>query len=81
MALLKEDGSLDVERINKLPLEEKWRELGKLSNKQVDEYYSKQIINESKDCPREIFVDYPMEQDGVDAIEFINKMRNKYEVR
>lgn len=28
MALLKEDGSLDIERINKLPLEEHMNEIG-----------------------------------------------------
>lgn len=78
MVLLKEDGSLDIERINKLPIEEYMSELGKLSQKQRDEYWSKQPINESKDCPRAIYVDYPMEQDGVDAQEFINIMRNKY---
>ena len=41
MALLKEDGSLDVERINKLPYEEKIHEISKLTREQVEEYFSK----------------------------------------
>ena len=82
MALLKEDGSLDVERINKLPIEEYMWELGKLSKKQMDEYWSKQPINESDDFPRAIFVDYTLEDElnrgAVIAIDFLNKQKEKY---
>ena len=38
MALLKEDGSLDIERINKLPLEEYMEEIGGLTEEQYKEY-------------------------------------------
>lgn len=37
MALLKEDGSLDVERINHLPLEEYKKEIFSLTSKQYEE--------------------------------------------
>lgn len=59
--LLKEDGSLDIERINSLPLEEKHREMGKFTREQMNEYISKMPINESH-CPVKVIkVDYKME--------------------
>lgn len=61
MALLKEDGSLDVERINQLPLEEQWREIGKFTREQMGEYISKLPINESPSSVKVIRVDYKME--------------------
>ena len=79
MALLKEDGSLDIERINALPLEEYMEEMGTLTQEQVKEYLSKLPINETKEPVRAIMVDYPMEEDGVDAEEVINNLRKKYE--
>ena len=61
MTLLKEDGSLDVERINKLPREEKIREIGKFTREQMNEYISQMPINESH-CPLKVVkVDYKME--------------------
>ena len=41
MALLKEDGSLDVDRIRKLPFEDKKRELSRFTREQMNEYVSK----------------------------------------
>ena len=41
MAILKEGGSLDVERMNSLPLEEWMDEMGDLTQEQVEEYLSK----------------------------------------
>ena len=38
MALLKEDGSLDIERINKLPIEDYMEEIASLNKKQYNEY-------------------------------------------
>ena len=40
MALLKEDGSLDAERINQLPLEEYKEEIGTLT----EEQYKKNLL-------------------------------------
>ena len=81
MAILKEDGSLDFERINKLPLEEYMEEMGTLTQEQVKEYISKLPINESKEPIQPVVVDYPMEEDGVDAEVFLNKQRKKYGMR
>ena len=81
MALLKEDGSLDVERINKLPLEEWLKEVGGLMQEQFNEFNSKTPLNESKEPIRSVLVDYPMEEDGVDAKDFINKLRERREKR
>ena len=61
MALLKEDGSLDIERINKLPLEEYWKEMGIFTRKQMKEYMSKMPINESHEPVKVIKVNYSME--------------------
>lgn len=79
MKYLKEDGSLDVDRIDTLPLEEYTNVMGQLTQEQLDEYFSKQPLNESKGPTRPIYVDYSMEEDGVDAKEFLNIMREKYE--
>ena len=61
MALLKEDGSLDVERINKLPIDERLHEIGKFTKEQVEEYFSKAPIKESHSPITPIKVDYKME--------------------
>ena len=78
MALLKEDGSLDVERINQLPLEEHIKEMESLTKEQYEEYLSKLPINESQVPMHTVLVDYPMEEDGADAEEFLNKQREYY---
>lgn len=75
MVYLKEDGSLDIERINKLPIEERCKVVASLTRKQMKEYLSKQPINESKNSTRSIRVNKPMEEWGVDAIEFLNKLK------
>lgn len=61
MALLKEDGSLDIDRINKLPLDERLHEIGKFTREQVEEYFSKAPIKESHMPITPIKVDYKME--------------------
>ena len=71
MALLKEDGSLDIERINKLPIEEYMDVVGNLTEEQYEEYLSKLPINESNEPIRVIKVDRPM---GVNADDVINNI-------
>ena len=78
MALLKEDGSLDIERINNLPYEKYMDEMGTLTEEQIEEYISKLPNDESSEPMQAIKVDYSMGEDGVDAKDFINKMREKY---
>ena len=76
MTLLKEDGSLDVEKINRLSLEERFDAIGSLTKKQLQEYLSKQPINESANYPHKTYVDKPMEEWGVDAMEYLNKLKD-----
>lgn len=63
MAFLKEDGSLDIERINSLPYEEYMDAMGDLTQEQVQEYLSKLPINESDEPVRAIKVDWSIEEE------------------
>ena len=79
--LLKEDRSLDIERINKLPLEEYMDMMGDLTQEQVREYVTKLPINESKEPMKAVIVDYTLEEEiergGVIAEDLINNLRKK----
>jgi len=63
MALLKEDGSLDIERINALPIEEYLQEMRTLTQEQVQEYLSKLPPAEILGPVRPMIVDAPMDVD------------------
>lgn len=83
MTLLKEDGSLDVERINKLPYEEFTKVISKLTQTQLKEYRSKLPLNESYEPIEIIEVDYTMQEDVernglINADEMFDKIRKKY---
>ena len=80
MALLKEDGSLDIERINQLPIEEYMDEIGDLTEEQLRVYISKLPKNESK-TPMKAIVVESIERYGVDADAFLNNMRDKYGIK
>ncbi|MDO5588360.1 MAG: hypothetical protein Q4G12_05475 [Bacteroidales bacterium] len=80
MALLKEDGGLDIERINQLPFEEYMKEMGSLTEAQVNEYLSVLSINESNEPAQAVEVEYTLkdelEQGAVIASDYIkNKVR------
>lgn len=80
MALLKEDGGLDIERINQLPFEEYMKEMGSLTEAQVNEYLSFLPINESNEPVQAVEVEYTLrdelEQGAVIASDYIkNKVR------
>ncbi len=81
MVFLKEDGSLDIERINKLPLDEYMDMMGDLTQEQVREYVTKLPINESKEPMKAVIVDYTLEEEiergGVIAEDLINNLRKK----
>ena len=81
MALLREDGSLDIERINNLPYEEYMEEMRTLTQEQVKEYMSKLPINESVEPVTAIEVDYTLEDElergAVLADDLLNKLREK----
>ena len=63
MALLKEDGSLDIERIKKLPFEEFMHEIGTLTKEQRAEYRAALPINESKTPVHAVPVGYTMQDE------------------
>lgn len=80
MVFLKEDGSLDIERIDNLPLLGYYDMLGDLSESQIEEYSAQLPINESKLPLQSTKVDFTIAEgieNGilVDAEDFINKLR------
>ena len=54
MTLLKEDGSLNIEHINQLPIEEYMDVVGDLTEEQYEEYLSKLPINESNESMKAV---------------------------
>ena len=78
---LKEDGCLDIERINNLPIEEYMDVMGDLTQEQIEEYISKLPINESHEPMRAVKVDYTLEEElkrgSVIAEDYINNMRER----
>ena len=81
MAFLKEDGSLDIERINSLPLREYMDAMGDLTQEQVQEYLSKLPINESNEPIRVTKVDWLTDEEKVTAKEFLKNQRKKYGIK
>ena len=86
MALLKEDGSLDIERINKLPYEDFVDEIRNMTDGQYNEFISKLPLNESYEPTEIMYVDYTMEEDVeknglVNADDFFSKIRNKHNMK
>ncbi|MCF0220282.1 MAG: hypothetical protein HUK14_10920 [Muribaculaceae bacterium] len=82
MAILKEDGSLDIERINQLPIEEYMEEVGNFTNEQRREYYAKSSLFETNEPVRPVIVDYTLEEDmerngTVLLEEIINKLKKR----
>ena len=82
MVFLKEDGSLDIERINNLPIDEFADMMGDLTQVQMNEYVSKLTINESYGPTRPIVVDYTLEEElergGVIVDDLLNNLRKKH---
>jgi len=78
MALLKEDGSLNIEWIHTLPVDEYIKVYGILTREQVDEYWSKTSSSHRPILP--VIVDHPIEAVGVDAVDFLNKLMGKNEL-
>lgn len=80
---LKEDGSLDIEGINNLPIEEYVDVVGKMTDKEYIEYSSIIPLDECKGPVRMIYVDYELEDDksGVDGEAFLNELIAKNKLR
>lgn len=78
MVPLKENGELDIERINEQPIEY-MEVIGGLTEEQYKEYLSNLPVNESKEPVRAIVVDYTLEEElergSVLAEDLINKLR------
>ena len=82
MVFLKEDGSLDIERMNALPIEEHMKMVGELSDEQYHFYVSTLPINEDHQPAKAIVVDYSMEDEikrgtAVDADELLKRLRKE----
>ena len=79
MDILKEDGKLNIEQINKLPIEEYMEVIGGLTDEQYKEYLSNLPITESKEPVRAVVVDYTLEDElargSVLAEDLINNLR------
>lgn len=78
MALLKEDGSLDVERINRLPIMEFMDEMGNLTSEQVEEYLSKSPLNEAKQQIQPIKANFSIREQGALFDDIISELRKKH---
>ena len=80
MVYLKEDGSLDIERIRKLPIEERAKMVSSFNDNQLKYYISKFPVNESQQPIKAVPVDYDFDdiRSGIDADEFFNKMEKMY---
>lgn len=82
MVFLKEDGSLDIERINNLPIDEYINVIENLTDEQHQYYNSQLPINDGTQHTKAILVDYTLEDEiargAVDAESFLKKMRQNY---
>lgn len=75
MVFLKEDGSLDIERINNLPIDEYIYIIENLTESQREYYHSHLPVNDGTQNTDAVFVDYNMEDEigrgGVEAVAFL----------
>lgn len=80
MVYLKENGRLDIEKINKLSYEKYMDVMGRLTEEQVNEYLSALPINEANEPVQAVNVGYTLEDElekgAVIANDYIqNRMR------
>lgn len=82
MVYLKDDGSLDVERINNLPIDEYINVIEDLTESQREYYNSKLPVNDGNQHTKAVFVDNTMEDEikrgAVEAESFLKGLRDKY---
>lgn len=82
MVPLKEDGSLDIERINRLPIDEYINVIENLTETQREYYNSNLPINEGKQHTKAVFVDSTMEEEikkgAVNIFDYLKGKRKKY---
>ena len=79
MVYLKEDGSLDIERINNLPVEEYMKVISALSDEQCKYYDTMTPVNEKRPLSQGLVVDYGFDdpRSGVEIKEYLRKMRRE----
>lgn len=82
MVFLKDDGSLDIERINQLPIEEHLKMIRELSDEQYHQYVASFPENDGTQPVKAIVVDYSMEDEikrgtGVDIDEYLKRKRKE----
>lgn len=79
MIPLKEDGSLDIDMIEQLSVEEHMKIIGRLTDVQYDYYMSKLPLNENSGPTKAITVDYDFddERSGVDLDEYLKQWDNE----
>lgn len=78
MAMLKEDGSLNIEWITQLPTKERHRVMARLTPKQFKEYASSLPLNESKQQTKLIIgrsLEDALSEGAILADDAINKWR------
>lgn len=83
MVYLKADGSLDIERINNLPIDEYINVIEDLTESQRKYYNSQSPVNDGNQHTKAVFVDYTMEDEitkrgAVEAESFLKGLRDKY---
>ena len=81
MVFLKEDGSLDIERIDSLPHDERVRMIGKMTEKELECYLKSFPMNEDKKQPIKVIkVSYGFDdpRNGVDAFEFLDELEKEF---
>ncbi len=77
MALLKEDGSLDIDGMKKLPIEERIHIIAHFTKEQREEYISKLPLNESENTRPIVYGNLKKELasgKAVDAFEVIKNL-------
>lgn len=82
MVYLKEDGSLDIERINKLPIEEWMDMVGDMTKEELAYLEAHTPINEGTEQTKGVVVDYTLEEEiergtAVDADMLLNNLREE----
>ena len=79
MVYLKTDGSLDIDHINRLPIEERMVVIGNLTSAQYDYYVSTFPINEGNQHTEAVCVDYGFDDNrsGIDIDEYLKKWKNE----
>ena len=85
MDFAKQNGSLDIEKIADLPIEERMKYVDNLTDEQYHQYaklLSSKSMNEGRKHTREIFVDYTMEDEikrgtGVNVDDLLKELRTE----